>query len=157
MSAFVDTVASLIPDWPKMETKARAIIAARCATLVVRQVSLAPVHIRFGLWTLFVAYRVYALLRVGFSPAPSARASALAAFSELPLPMVFGLERALRSAALLFYFEQPEVLSTLGEQTVTVRQAVFRAKRTSAYVAALCAPGEETITPQAAFPAQRIS
>ena len=50
-------------------------------------------------------------------------------FSALPLPMVYGLERLLRSATLLVYFEQPEILVALGEDTIASRQTHFRMKR----------------------------
>lgn len=150
MSALEDTTASLLPDWPPLDPAQRTAVTARCASFVRQQLHLAPHHVRVGVRTLFAVYRCFALLRHGFHPSTSARAESLAAFSALPFPMFFGLERVLRSMSLLCYFEQPEVLTALGEQTIVERQLEFRRRRGMAPTAR--APSTRNVTPIETMP-----
>lgn len=129
MNALDKTIAELVPDWPALDGRQRAEIARRCARLVREQITCAPFHVRTGLHILFVLYRCFVLLRVGYTASGEVRAKLLAEFSALPWPMVFALERVLRAMTLLAYVDQPEVLAALGEQTIAERQEVFRAKR----------------------------
>lgn len=127
-----DTIDAVMPDWPMLSPVARAAAFAHCVDFVRAQLCLAPFHVRAGFRVLFVAYRLYALLHAGPYPSRSSRAAALTAFSALPFPMVEGLERILRSMSLLVFFEDPDVLAALGEDSPAMRQAVFRAKRAAA-------------------------
>jgi hypothetical protein len=63
------------------------------------------------------------------SPDRQRRAAALTAFSALRLPMVGGVERLLRAATMLAYFDDPLVLVAIGEETSDMRQQNFRALR----------------------------
>jgi hypothetical protein len=129
MNAFNETVSLLIPQWPKLEARTRVEVVSRCCRLVRSQIGLAPVYVRLGLWVMFATYRVFRAF--------SGKAYGLEDFSALPLSVVFGLERVLRSSVLLFYFEQPEVLTALGEETIVTRQARFRARRAAELATAI--------------------
>lgn len=130
-SALHQTVASLIPDWPTLDAEERVRVAARCGDLVMRQLMLAPFYTRLGFHLLFFAWRIFRLLRLQVGRSRPACERALRSFSALPLPIVASLERLLRATTLLFYFEQPEVLIALGEETIAARQKRFRTKRSS--------------------------
>jgi len=129
VACFRSTVESLIPDWPAVPPAQRVALADRCTRFVHRQFEVAPFYIRIGFWGLFVSYLCFLTLRAGLRPTTQQRSEALSMFSALPLPMVYGLERLLRSATLLVYFEQPEILVALGEDTIASRQTHFRMKR----------------------------
>jgi hypothetical protein len=126
------TIDALLPDWPPLAPSARTEVSAHCVAFVRAQLRLAPFHIRAGFRILFAAYAVYAMLRAGPFPSRSARARSLSAFSALPLPMVNGVERLLRAATMLAYFDEPLVLAALGEDTPAVRQQKFSAIREAA-------------------------
>ncbi len=126
------TIDALIPDWPKLAPADRAVVSARCAKFVRAQLQMAPFQIRAGFRVLFIAYALFSLLHAGPFAKASARAAALASFSALPLPMVNGVERLLRAATMLAYFDEPLVLAALGEDTPAIRQQKFRALRESA-------------------------
>ena len=120
------TVESLVPDWPALPPALRAEVAVNCARFVRAQLALAPLHIRVGVALLLTAYGLYVLLSAGPFASSRARAAALTRFSHLPLPLVAGLERLLRAATLLAFFDQPAVLNVLGEETPQARQRDFR-------------------------------
>lgn len=124
------TIAATMPDWPPLAPADRAVVTAACIGFVRQQLALAPFHIRFGFRVLFTGFQVYALFRAGSEPA--ARSRALTAFSALPLPLVSGLERLLRAATMLAFFDHPLVLAALGEPTPARRQQEFRALRAGA-------------------------
>jgi hypothetical protein len=128
-SALQKTVAAIIPDWPLIDATVRTELAIRCANLVRKQISLAPFYSRMGFRALFVGYRAFTIICAGLSPSSVRRKNSLYAFSRLPLPMAATLERVLRSTTFLFYFEQPEVLEALHEETITARQVAYRLKR----------------------------
>jgi hypothetical protein len=146
MTAFEKTIVCLLPDWPRIDRRQRADVVARCSSLVRRQIRLAPIYVRIGFWCLFGVYRFIAVPLTAIRAGRMDRAAALTKFSALHLPMVFALERLLRSASLLFYFEQPEVLTALGEETIALRQVVFRAKRKSMYIPAPSISGTQGST-----------
>jgi len=118
------TIDALIPAWPKLPAAERAEVAAHCIHFVRAQLRLAPFHIRAGFKLLFAAYCLYALLRPGQS-----RERALTEFSALKLPMVGGVERLLRAATLLAFFDEPLVLAAIGECDAATRQKNFRERR----------------------------
>jgi hypothetical protein len=126
------TIDALLPDWPPLAPSARAQVSAHCVAFVRAQLKLAPFHIRAGFQLLFTAYVFFALLRVGPFPSRAARARSLTAFSALPLPMMNGVERVLRAATMLAYFDEPLVLAALGEDTPATRQQKVRAIREAA-------------------------
>lgn len=130
--SLASTVDALMPEWPVLEAAVRAEVSSRCATFVRTQLTLAPLHIRTGFRVLFAAYSVYLMFVAGISPGRAAVSDALTAFSALPLPLVGGLERLLRSATLLAFCEDPAVRSALGEETSSDRQRIFRALRNGA-------------------------
>ena len=121
------TIDALVPDWPPLPPAVRAQVSAHCAAFVRAQLRLAPFHIRAGFGVLFLVYSLFALLHASRSPGAS-----LAAFAALPLPMVSGVERLLRAATMLAFFDQPAVLAAIGEDTPAVRQEKFRALRREA-------------------------
>ena len=104
-------------------------VAFRCANLVLEQISRAPFYSRIGFKGLFVLFRIFRRLQTVYKSPEVLREHTLHAFSSLPIPMAGTLERVLRSTTLLFYFEQPEVLTAVGEETIPARQATYRAKR----------------------------
>jgi hypothetical protein len=132
LPSFEDTIAAVMPDWPVLSPDAHAAALARCTEFVRAQLRLAPFHVRIGFWVLFTLYRVYALLRTARAASRLAPAAALTAFSSLPLPMVTGPERILRSMTVLVFFEDAAVLAALSEDTPVARQAGFRARRAAA-------------------------
>jgi hypothetical protein len=132
LASFDDTIAALMPDWPVLSPDVHAAVLARCTEFVRAQLRLAPFHVRIGFWVLFTSYRIYALLRTGPAASRSAQAAALTAFSSLPLPMVTGPERILRSMTVLVFFEDAAVLAALSEDTLVARQEGFRARRAAA-------------------------
>lgn len=130
-SEFQKTVAAIVPDWPSIDAAVRMDVAFRCANLVLEQISRAPFYSRIGFKGLFVLFRIFRRLRTVYKSPEELREHTLHAFSSLPIPMAGTLERVLRSTTLLFYFEQPEVLTAVGEETIPTRQATYRAKRQS--------------------------
>src|ERR1051325_8847055 len=100
-------VEALSPEWPPLDAHTRENVLCDTADSVSRQLSLAPVHIAFGIRALLSAFRLYAFVRLGLRPlrlaSSTARAKALAEFSALPLPMVEGLERVLRATTVLAF------------------------------------------------------
>jgi hypothetical protein len=118
---------ALLPDWPVLAPATRTIVLSHCISFVRAQLALAPFHIRFGFRVLFIAFSVYALLTAGPFAKRASRAAALTAFSALPLPLVAGLERLLRAATMLAFFDEPLVLAALGEDTPLNRQQAYRA------------------------------
>lgn len=116
------SIAALVPDWPPLAPSERAEVVAACTDFVRAQIRLAPFHIRFGFHVLFLAYRMVTVFR-------SDRAGALTDFSALPLPLVAGLERALRASTMLAFFDHPIVLRAMGEAGPAERQREFRALR----------------------------
>jgi hypothetical protein len=123
------TVAAIIPDWPSVDAAVRMDVAIRCANLVLEQISRAPFYSRIGFKGLFILFRIFRRLKTVCKSPEALREHTLHAFSSLPIPMAGTLERVLRSTTLLFYFEQPEVLTAVGEETISARQATYRAKR----------------------------
>ena len=112
------TIDSLLPDWPSLSPAARVIVSRHCSAFVRRQISLAPAHIRMGVWMLFIVFMTFAMLR---SAAPGslsggADAAALTTFSSLGPAAFSGLERVLRSMTLLAFLEHPSVLAAMGEE-----------------------------------------
>jgi hypothetical protein len=131
---FVDVmVDAVLPEWPVLTPQDRFQVLRNCSEFVQRQLNLAPIYIRFGALVLFVAFRLYAILRLGPWPLTwcdrRELARALTKFSSLHLPMASTLERLFRSMTLLVFLEEPLVLAALGETTAEMRQAAFRAKR----------------------------
>ena len=126
----VDTV---LPDWPVLTPATRMEVLGNCTTFVHRQLKFAPLYVRLGTRVLLMAFRIYAILRLGPWPLAWAkreeRVKVLAEFSSLPFPIVAGLERLLRSMTILTFLEEPLVLAALGEPTAAERQTTFRAKR----------------------------
>ena len=118
------TIDALLPPWPVLGPAARAEVSAHCVGFVRAQLALAPFHIRFGFAVLFFVFSLYALARPGLG-----RARTLTAFSALPLPMVAGVERLLRAATILAFFDEPLVLAAIGGMRADQRQAQFRATR----------------------------
>ncbi len=114
---------ALLPDWPPLGPALRAEVSAHCVGFVRAQLRLAPFHIRAGFKLLFALFRLYALLR----PGPLARS--LREFSSLPLPMVSGVERLLRAATMLAFFDDALVLAAIGEDGAGLRQQKYRALR----------------------------
>src|SRR3954470_12099727 len=99
------TIDALIPAWPPLAAPARAEVSAHCVGFVRAQLALAPFHIRAGFGVLFLVFCLYALLRPGLG-----RNRVLMEFSALPLPMVAGVERLLRAATMLAFFDDALVL-----------------------------------------------
>jgi hypothetical protein len=124
-----DTIDALVPDWPVLDAEEHAAAAARCTRFIRTLLRLAPLHVRIGFRLMFAAYTFYAFACHGPFPSRLQRSAALTEFSALPFPMVGALERLLRSMTLLAFFEQPSVLSALGEETPAGRQLSHRAKR----------------------------
>jgi hypothetical protein len=112
-------IEALLPEWPPLDARVREGVLHDTVGSVVRQLSLAPAHISFGIRALLVGFRIYAFVRLGLQPlglaSPSARAKALAEFSALPLPMVEGLERVLRATTVLAFMDNATVLAAIGE------------------------------------------
>ena len=127
-----NTIDALLPDWPPLPPVARAQVREQCIAFVKAQLRLAPLHIQAGFWVLFAFYSFYALLRAGLSPGRRRRAAALSNFSALRLPMVGGVERLLRAATMLAFFDDPLVLAAIGEETPEARQQYFRNLRAQA-------------------------
>lgn len=123
------TIEALLPDWPPLPPATRVQVSDQCINFVRAQLRLAPLHIRAGFWTLFAFYSLYALLRAGPSPDRHRRSAILTDFSGLRLPMVGGVERLLRAAAVLAFFDDPQVLIAMDEETPEARQQRFRALR----------------------------
>lgn len=123
------TIAALVPEWPPLSAADHAAVTATCIGFVRSQLARAPFHIRCGFDVLFLAFCLYALVRMAMTPA--ARAKALTEFSALPLPLVAGLERLLRASTMLAFFDHPLVLATLDEPSPARRQQEFRALRAS--------------------------
>ena len=117
------TIDALIPPWPVLSPPARAEVSAHCVGFVRAQLALAPFHIRLGFAVLFLAFSLYALLR------PGPRSRVLMEFSALPLPMVAGVERLLRAATMLAFFDDALVVTAIGETPADERQRQFRARR----------------------------
>lgn len=126
-ASFEDMIDAAMPDWPALDPTQRALVLARCAGIARMQVRRAPFHIRVGLAALIMAFRAYALVASGAGR--GALGQAMGRFSALPLPMVAGLERIVRSVTVLAFFEDPMVLAALGEEGPAARQAEFRALR----------------------------
>lgn len=126
-ASFEDMIDAAMPDWPALDPAQRALVLARCAGIARMQVRRAPCHIRIGLAALIMAFRAYALVASGAER--GAIGQAMGRFSALPLPMVAGLERIVRSVTVLAFFEDPMVLAALGEEGPAARQAEFRALR----------------------------
>jgi hypothetical protein len=127
-----NTIDALMPDWPPLPSVERTQVRENCIGFVRAQLRLAPLHIQTGFWVLFAFYSFYTLLRAGPSPDRRRRAAALTAFSALRLPMVGGVERLLRAATMLAFFDDPLVLAMMGEETPDMRQQTFRAIRAQA-------------------------
>jgi hypothetical protein len=123
-------VDALLPGWPALTVPDRAEVLRHTTWFIGRQISLAPFHIRLGFRGLLLAFRCYALVRLGsLKSAPrGARSKALAEFSVL-LPMASGLERVLRSTTMLVFLEEPVVLAALGEPACADRQSEYRRRR----------------------------
>jgi hypothetical protein len=118
---------AVLPDWPVLPPPARAEVSGHCARFVRAQLALAPFHIRMGVAVLFAAFRLYLLFTRGPWPSRASHSAALTGFSALPLPLVAGLERLLRAATILAFFDEPAVLAALGEEGAPARQRDFRA------------------------------
>jgi hypothetical protein len=110
------TVDSLLPQWPPLSESDRATVSSHCVAFVRRQVSLAPAHIRLGIWILFAAFVAFAAARLTKADAP-----ALAKFSSSGPGAFAGLERVLRSMTLLAFLEHPTVLSAIDAEDGTKR------------------------------------
>lgn len=118
---------AVLPDWPVLPPASRIEVSAQCARFVRAQLALAPFHIRAGFAVLFASFRVYLLLTGGPLPSRAALGNGLTKFSALPLPLVAGLERLLRAATMLAYFDAPAVLDAMGEAGPAARQREYRA------------------------------
>ena len=118
------TIDALIPPWPELTVPVRAEVSAHCVGFVRAQLALAPFHIRAGFQLLFLAFCLHALLRP-----VRGRDRALMKFSRQPLPMVAGVERLLRAATMLAFFDHPLVMAAIGETPANERQRIFRARR----------------------------
>jgi hypothetical protein len=109
------TVDSLLPDWPPLPPADRAAITRYCTDFVSRQISLAPAHIRCGIWILYAAFVLFAgLLAIGQRTSqPSHAAVALSRFSSLGPAACVALERVLRSMTVLAFLEHPRVAAAI--------------------------------------------
>ena len=125
--ALAGIIDAILPDWPVLPPEARVEVSAGCARFVRAQLALAPLHIRAGVAVLLAAFRLYLLFTAGPFASRTAKSAALTGFSALPLPLVAGLERLLRSATLLAFFDAPAVLDALGQDHPASRQRDFRA------------------------------
>ncbi len=125
---FDRTIDAAIPDWPPLTPADRDAAAERAAEFLRAQLRRAPLHIRVGFGGLFVAFAIFALFSGAAAGGPRL-SQALTSFSRLRLPMVGGLERVIRSATLLSFFEEPSVLALIGETTPAERQEEYRARR----------------------------
>ena len=122
-------ILAVVPEWPVLGATDRSQVIESCMKTVRGQLRLAPLHIRVGFSVLLMTFEVFVLLTRGPFVSLRSRSNALAKFSELPLPMVAGLERVLRSTVVLAFFEHPAVLAALGEDALALRQKAFRDKR----------------------------
>jgi hypothetical protein len=127
-----DIVDAAIPDWPTLAPADRAAVFVACAGFARAQMRKAPFHIRAGFTLLYWTFRLYALVRVGPFASRQARSRLLSEFSSLPLPMVSGVERVVRTTTLLAFFDSPQVLAALGEESPETRQELFRQRRANA-------------------------
>lgn len=111
------TIASLLPTWPTLEPSDRQAVSRHCTAFVRRQMSLAPAHIRLGLWLLYVTFVAFAALRAAGrgSLMPKANAADLSVFASLGPASFSGLERVLRSMTMLAYLEHPSVVSAVED------------------------------------------
>ena len=132
MPSLATLTAAVLPSWPPLEANERAIVSACCEKALREHIALAPPHIRIGLQVMQVIFTLFLHLRHGFFVPASRMSRALTQFSELPLPMVAGLEKVIRSLVVLAFFEHPAVLAAAGEDSVVARQNDFRARRETA-------------------------
>lgn len=121
--------AAALPTWPPLEAAERTTVAAYCEEALREHISLAPFHIRAGIFGMRIIFSLFVFLRYGLFASASRVSSALMHFSELPLPMVAGLEKVIRSLVVLAFFEHPCVLAALAEHSIAARQSMFRARR----------------------------
>jgi hypothetical protein len=122
MSAFNATIDALLPEWPALPLERRVSVSAHCARFVRRQIALPPAHIRFGIRILFAAFCTFAFLRLGMrrlgSVSRERRAAALRAFAVEQVPTFVALERVLRSMTVVAFFDHPDVLNAIGEDSL---------------------------------------
>jgi len=119
MVAIDAMIDALLPEWPALPPERRMCVSADCTRFVRRQIALSPAHIRFGIHVLFVAFCLFAFLRLGARPLGSVprerRTLALRAFAREQVAPLVALERVLRSMTIVAYLEHADVLAAIAE------------------------------------------
>jgi hypothetical protein len=121
MLAFNHVIDALIPEWPPLPPDRRVAVSAFCGRFVSRQIALAPAHIGFGIRVLFAVFYVFAFLRLGLHPLGAVsreqRSKALRDFAFEQIPPFIALERVLRSLTVLAFFDHPDVIAAIGQES----------------------------------------
>jgi len=121
MLAFNHVIDALLPEWPPLPPDRRVAVSAFCGRFVSRQIALAPAHIRFGIRVLFAVFYVFAFLRLGLHPLSAVsreqRSKALRDFAFEQIPPFIALERVLRSLTVLAFFDHPDVVAAIGQES----------------------------------------
>ncbi|MBI3992946.1 MAG: hypothetical protein HY342_06710 [Candidatus Lambdaproteobacteria bacterium] len=128
-----DLVASLLPIYPELEPEARAEVQQSVQEFMAAELTLAPWHLRSGLFVLGLACALHCRLcllgrPLGAVP-PERRAAVLARWERLAGNLGRSFLRAVRGMVVLAFYDHPLVLARLGAPDPARRQAERRAYR----------------------------
>jgi hypothetical protein len=125
-------VSCLAPYGPPLPSGIRTEVINSIAGFVIRQINLAPFHVRVGALVLGAGLRLWlALLAPGAAGsfgAPVRAAHAVMLFERLPGP-TRSTVRLYRSMTVLAYYEHPAVASALDLPDPVTRREAFRTIR----------------------------
>jgi hypothetical protein len=129
---FAAVVEASIPAYPQLPPSDTEIVNRYVLEAVTRHFRSAPRQIRLAIGVILWVFAAYCLVskRRSLQASTSAERSAmLTAFSRCTPTYFSALERLVRSATVLAYFEHPTVLTAAGYETIADRQRARRRLR----------------------------
>ena len=87
-----NTLMSLFPEWPVMDSKERRVVVHRCLKSVKSHLKKSPTHIKLGLNILFFCYQLYTVVFYGWRLSYKDLYKSLMGFSSLPITSFGSLE-----------------------------------------------------------------
>lgn len=129
VSALID---ASIPGYPPLDPVEAALVRQRVRTSAETQIRAAPLHVRMALRTMLASFLLFVLIAKRRSVeglTPGARSAILSQFSRVMPPVFSAMERLIRSATLLAYYEDPAVLAALGYEPLGLRRDRRRIER----------------------------
>jgi hypothetical protein len=129
---FDAVVEATIPAYPPLPPSDAEVVRVYVLESVTRQLRSAPRQIRLATGVILWAFAAYCLVFKGRSVQASTsaeRSAMLSAFSRRTPAYFSALERLVRSATVLAYFEHPFVLAAAGYEPIADRQRARRRLR----------------------------